>query len=242
MTELSSNVALSSQMVLQRDFEITTNNIANMKTGGFERRLMPYSEAKVNPALGKKYSFVEDLAVIRDLSPGVLQSTGDPFHVYASQGYFGVNTPEGVRYTKNGAFTLNDESMLVTAQGHPVLDNNNAPIILPEGTVTINIASDGTISDQNGLIAQLGRFNFENPYDMTALEDTLFETQQAAFEDTKARITQGGYDGGNVNPVIETTKMTYLLRRIQHTQKIIEGNSQLESMTTQKLLKTASAA
>lgn len=241
MLDLSSNVALSSQTVLQRDFEITANNMANLKTGGFQRVLLPHSEAVVNPAGGRKYSYVEDLAVVRDLSPGKFQSTGDPFHVYADRGYFAVNTPEGVRYTKNGAFTLNEEGLIVTAQGDPVLDINNAPINIPEGSQNISIGVDGTLSDQNGLIAQLGRFNFENPYDLKEQEGTLFATDQVPFEEVNARLTQGGFDGGNVNPVIETTKLTYLLRRLQHTQKIIEMNAQQEEMATRTLLKVAPA-
>lgn len=242
MTDLSSNVALSSQTVLQRDFENTTHNIANMKTGGFQRVLMPSSEAKVNPGGGQNYSYVEDLATIRDLTPGKFQSTGDPFHVYSNKGYFAVQTPEGVRYTRNGAFTLNDEGNIVNAEGYSVLDTNNAPITIPEGSLSIGIGIDGTISDQNGVIAQLGRFNFENPYALEEREGTLFETDQVAFEEVGARITQGGYDGGNVNSVIETTKLTYLLRRIQHTQKVIEMNAQQEEMATRTLLKTAPAA
>lgn len=241
MTEMSSSIALATQTVLQRDFEVTTNNIANMKTGGFERRLMPHSEAVVNPAVGKNYSFVEDLAAVRDTSPGAFQATGDPFHVYANKGYFGVMTPNGVRYTRHGAFTLNDEGIVVTAQGYPVLDTNNAPITLPEGSTSVTIGTDGTMSDKEGVIAQIGRFNFANPYDMNEEEGTLFETAQIPFEEVNARLTQGGFDGGNVNAVLETTKLTYLLRRIQHTQKIIEMNNQQEELTTKTLLKIAPA-
>lgn len=242
MVNTSSSVALSAQTVYTRDLSNVINNIANANTAGFERSLMPHSEAVVNPGIGQKYSYVEDLAVIRDTAPGAFKSTGDPFHVYANKGYFAVNTPQGVRYTKNGAFTLNDEGILVSMEGHPVLDVNNAPITLPEGSFNIKIASDGTLSDQEGVIAQLGRFNFANPYDLQEREGTLFETNQLPFEEINARITQGGYDGGNVNPVVETTKMTYLLRRIQHTQKVIEMNNQLEEMTTRTILKTAPAA
>ncbi len=59
-------------------------------------------------------------------------------------GFFAIQTAQGVRYTRDGAFHAVADGQLQTQQGEPVLDAQMQPITLPSGTV--EVAPDGTIS------------------------------------------------------------------------------------------------
>lgn len=233
---LSVDVTLSAQRALEHAMDVTVHNIANLNTSGFERNLLVMKE-KTTQATSNSISFVEDFAIVRDTTQGTYHHTGDAFHVYINgPAYFSVQTDEGVRYTKNGAFTLNEDSQMVTANGHLVLDNNNAPIQIPDGNPEVSIGSDGVISNADGIIAELGLFQFENEYDMKEVGDTLLETEQAPQAATDASLTQYGYAGSNVSGAVEMGELTYILRQFQHNQKFLEQQNKLESDEVNQLV------
>ena len=78
-------------------------------------------------------SYVNDFGTIRDLHEGAFAPTSSPFDLAMhGQGYFVIDTPDGDRYTRNGHFITNEESVLVTTSGNPVLDvDGNAIVIDP---------------------------------------------------------------------------------------------------------------
>ena len=81
---------------------------------------------------GKRLALVQDVGMIRDLDPGPITTTGNPLDLaIEGSGYFTVETPEGVRYSRSGQFRLNELGELATADGHPVLDDGGGPLALP---------------------------------------------------------------------------------------------------------------
>lgn len=240
---LSVDVTLSLSQAIKHDMEVVTNNIANAQTAGFKSNLVVLSESRWHPTPKQDYAFVQDLATIADKSLGAFKQTGDPFHMYlGKEGYFGVQTPQGTRYTRNGVFTLDNQNQIVTAQGYPVLDNNNSPIILPEGVFNIAIGQDGTITDGATVIGTVGRYSVPQGAHMTDEGSSLFNSDQAGVPDETIPVTQHGYEGSNVNTVVETTKLMSLLRAYQQAQSYIEAQSKLQSQMNQQIIKVAPAA
>ena len=121
-------VALSNQLVLQRQLDVTANNLANMDTPGFKlESLMVQTDPETLPTPAKNsggpsvVNFVLDGGVARDFSAGAVKKTDAPFDLaIEGQGFFGVNTPAGIRYTRDGRFGLDSAGQLVTRTGWPV--------------------------------------------------------------------------------------------------------------------------
>src|SRR6201999_3215302 len=99
-------VSLSQQLAAYRSIDVIANNIANVSTPGFKRETAKFEEyvSTVRPAEGQtglqKISFVKDAGIMRDVSQGTMQSTGNTLDLAVSgKGLFVVATPQGERYT-----------------------------------------------------------------------------------------------------------------------------------------------
>ncbi|HBN22103.1 MAG TPA: hypothetical protein DD412_02550 [Holosporales bacterium] len=148
-----------------------------------------------------------------------------------------------MRYTRSGAFTVSSDSLLVDLQGNPVLSADGGEInILPESE-NVSIAKDGTISDQNGILAQLGIFDFTNEHDMKKMGNTQLQTDQAAIPLTlEANVVQGALEQANTNPIKNMSEMMEVSRLYSLNQRYIEETLKLESKKAELLVSTPPAA
>jgi len=239
--ENSIYVALSRQMALQRQLEVTSNNIANMNTTGYKNQRMLFTEFLEKPGMHEKISFVQDRAVVRDLSVGGMTQTGNPMDLaLTGHGYFTVDTASGPRYTRSGNFRMNDQRQMVDGGGLPVLADNGQPITLPAGTSDVKVSGDGTVSTELGPVGKLNIVTFKNEQLMTEVGAGLYVTDEKpepAPADTK--VAQGLLEGSNVKPVVEMTQMIEIQRNYMSAQKVIENeNDRIRNMIT-KLGRTA---
>jgi len=70
-----------------------------------------------------------------DLRPQALRDTGQPLDLAVTgDGYFGVQTKQGVRYTRNGSFSADAQGKLVDQLGNQVLGKGNQPVKILFGT------------------------------------------------------------------------------------------------------------
>ncbi len=77
------------------------------------------------------------------------------YAVFSSPQTYAVQTPEGRRYTRDGAFAIDPNGILVTKDGHRVLGQGGAELNIGNGPV--EIGADGTISSAEGQVGQLAR-------------------------------------------------------------------------------------
>ena len=139
--ETPTYIALSRQMVLRDQMDVVANNLANANTSGFKAEMMLMSEVEIPAEEGTALSYVQDFATARDFSPGTLRPTGNDLDLaIQGDGFFAVQTPEGVRYTRVGRFQLDDEGTLVTSHGYPVLAGLSRKSTL--GAITGRAVSD----------------------------------------------------------------------------------------------------
>jgi len=239
--ENSIYVALSRQMALQRQLDVTSNNIANMNTTGYKNQRMLFTEFLEKPGLHEKVSFVQDRAVVRDLSVGGMTQTGNPMDLaLTGHGYFTVDTASGPRYTRAGNFRMNDQRQMVDGGGLPVLADNGQPITLPAGTSDVKVSGDGTVSTELGPVGKLNIVTFKNEQMMTEVGAGLYvsdEEPQPAPKDTK--VAQGLLEGSNVKPVVEMTQMIEVQRSYMSAQRVIDNEHERIRSMIQKLGRTA---
>ena len=241
---VSLDITLSMQKALQDKLNVLSNNAANAGTVGFQEDSVIFSQFLGKGDPQGTYSYLDSIATMRDTKTGPLEQTGNPFHAaLRSKGYFAIQTPEGIRYTRSGAFTVSSDSLLVDLQGNPVLSADGGEInILPESE-NVSIAKDGTISDQNGILAQLGIFDFTNEHDMKKMGNTQLQTDQAAIPLTlEANVVQGALEQANTNPIKNMSEMMEVSRLYSLNQRYIEETLKLESKKAELLVSTPPAA
>lgn len=216
-------VALSYQLALTNQLDITANNIANVTTPGFQSSHPLFVEFLVSVSdTGEEIAYVIDKGTVRNLNPGPVNFTGNPLDVsIEGRGYFVVETDDGTFYTRNGAFQLDASGQLITSAGATVLNDSNSPIVIAPGETQINISRDGTISTENGAIGRFRLVEFVDEQAMTNLGNSLMETEQDPLEASESAVVQGMLEGSNVISVAEITRMIKLLRSYQAANQLI---------------------
>lgn len=223
----SNVVALTQQNALKRQMESIAQNMANMNTTSARSESIVFGAQLLKSSGGREVSFVAEKGVVRDLSQGPIEHTGNDFDVaIKGPGYLSVQTPQGIRYTRNGNLHLDAQRQLVTAQGHPVLNKAQAPIIIPAGSTSTHIDPSGNIIGSGGGLGTFSLSMFENEQALIAKGAGLYETTQTPSPATNARIEQGSLEGSNVNSVIEATKLIDVSRMYEQNQAFMQKTDQ----------------
>lgn len=229
---------LSGALAQEKRLEVITNNLANINTSGFKKDIALFEGMAVGrettavraPLFSHASAVFGALdQIITDFSAGPIRMTGEPLDVaIAGEGFFAIQTPVGIRYTRNGHFTLNSEREIVTQGGFQVL-GSGGPISLPTGTIMID--SEGRISVKESEtiggapveVDLLPIFRFANSDALKKVGATLFNARGAeATPSTEGRIRQGALEGSNVNSVEEMVAMITVTRRYEAAQKAMQ--------------------
>lgn len=222
--DTTSYIQISHMTALRRQMDMIANNLANMSTPSYKGEKPLFTEFLNPGSKGQgKVSYVEDFGMVRNLELGTISPTGNPLDIAINgEGYFSIQTQDGIRYTRAGAFMLSAQGQIVTRQGDPVLDTAGRPIAIPPGTRDITISSDGTISADNLQLARIVPVSFEDERALKKLPNSLFETDQVAQPLQGFELRQGMIEGSNVQPVLEMTQMIDVSRAYQSAQRFVE--------------------
>lgn len=237
----TSYIALSRQAALWRQMEVVANNMANANTPAYRGEQMMFREFLVptrssERAVGGKLSFVQDVGVLRDTREGPLTKTDNPLDfALHGDGYFQIETEAGMRYARNGHFRLDQTGMLVNSQGFAVMSDRDQPIIFAPNETQIEVSSDGTVSTENGRVARIKVVKFENDQQLRKAGDGLYETTQEPEVVQTPYVAQGMMEESNVQPVVEMTRMTQILREYQGVQKMLEAEHDRQLKAIQAL-------
>lgn len=242
-------IALSRQMALQRQMEVVANNLANMNTTGFKAQESIFNAFVETPRFRERLAFVQDISTFTNFEPGGIEVTGAPLDLaIKGKGFFVIDTPDGPRYTRDGAFTLDANRQVVTSAGDPVLDENDQPITIPEGQdgdhVAIKISGDGAIQIGGGATAagavggaaaggggaaaaggatRIRVVEFDDPQQLHPVGNGLFSTEAKPQPAETSTVTQGALERSNVVGVLEMTKMIDTARAYQSTSTLLTG-------------------
>ncbi|MBM3618266.1 MAG: flagellar basal-body rod protein FlgF [Alphaproteobacteria bacterium] len=236
-------VALSRQMGLFRDMDVTANNIANANTVGFGGEKVMFDDflVKTSPDGGPRTAFTNDFASYRNLAEGPMKVTSNPLDVAISgPGYFAVMTPLGERYTRAGNFQLDTDGTLVTPEGYQVLDEGGQPIQFEPQDKEIAIGQAGDIVVDGAPRGNLGVFEFANPQLMERTGSTLYKADGLAQPAAASRVLHGTLEGSNISPVMELTHMIKVQRGVGSTAKLIDAQYELTRKTADTWAKSQS--
>ena len=172
--------------------------------------------------------YIAEIAV--DYSQGAFESTGNTFDLaIAGEGFFTIQTPQGIRYTRNGAFFKNQNGVLQDIRGYNLLDRQGNAITIPAdfSDSRISISADGSIfaNGENQPLAQIQIVQFDNRLAVQKQGDNLFAAVNGAQpEPATGEVMQGMLEKSNVEIVREMIELI-------ENHRLYEANS--KAVTTQ---------
>ena len=207
-----------------QELDLAANNLANANTTGFRGEHVSFQSQLMTASTNVSTRAVSSYGVLgsprTDFSQGSLQQTGNSLDLaLEGSGFFAVQAPNGIQYTRNGSFHLTRDGALVSAQGYPVL-GSKGPITLPSGNAEISPA--GVISVNGDVAGQLQLTNFDSGVPLTALGDAYFSAPSAAATPaTQLSVRQGSLESSNINPVEAAVGLIEIQRNAEMMQRAL---------------------
>lgn len=216
--------ALESRM---RQLEVVANNLANARTTGFKRDFARILETETG----------KDLGTFPDLKPGDMIATGNDLDAAIDgPGFFVLQTPEGVRYTRAGNFVVNADGNLVNKDGHAVLSTSNAPISPGSGAVAIGNGGILTVDGVETATLKIVNFRRIDPLEKEGFSRYVWRGgPEEVFDVPEPRVTGGYLESSNVNAVDEMVNMIGAYRDFESVQRMIKTNGDMTARLIQEL-------
>lgn len=259
---MSSALWVSKTGLAAQDTAMSTvaNNLANVNTVGFKSdravfedlfyqvELQPGAQAdQVNtvPSGIQLGSGVRVVGTQKVFTEGSMQTTGQPMDLaIVGSGFFQVEAPNGdTYYTENGQLQLNNEGIVVNAQGLPLIPN----IEVPAGASRFTVGSDGIVTavlPGETLPTELGQItlvSFTNPAGLEALGGNLYKETAASGEPQEGTpgeeglgtLKQGVLEGSNVQVVEAMVNMIAIQRAYEANAKVLDAASGMQQFLNQ---------
>jgi len=203
-------------------------NLANAQTPGFRAEREFFRSVLLGPdgadsQLGETVNNYGLLGGDRlSMAQGALVTTGNPLDLaIEGQGFFSIQTPNGLRFTRDGSFHRAPNGQLVTEAGEPVLSVTGQAIQLPPGEVTVG--ADGSVSVAGGVVAQVGVFDFPAGTELTPEGANRYIAPKGAkpAAATGASVHQGALEGANQDVVQGTLDLVMMQRQAEMMQRAL---------------------
>jgi flagellar basal-body rod protein FlgG len=254
-------IASTGMSAQERNVEVISNNIANMRTTGYKRQRAEFQDllyqqlrrsgsttsdqgtlAPVGIEIG---SGVKTAATPRVMSQGTPTPTEKELDVAVrGEGFFIVNLPDGrTAYTRDGSFERSADGQLVNVDGYAIQPG----ITIPENATAVSISPDGTVEaflDNSTTPTQLGQLQlarFVNKAGLASAGNNLFlETASSGpaqigtpNTDGTGDLLQGYLESSNVNSVTEIADLIAAQRAYEMNARVISGADEMMQATSQ---------
>ncbi len=253
--------ALSGAMAQTLKMDTIANNIANVNTAGFKRDQQTFGEyltavekeqqviqvPRVPASIESFYDmnggdkgFVDSAGTYTNFEQGSLKSTGGKLDVALDgPGFFEVSTPQGIRLTRAGNFTVDGNGQLVNKDGHPVLlentesenaslDNSNLEqrTVRFSGHQQVYISEAGEVFDGETKMGKLSVLNVVNTACLLKIGNNNYDFKPnmapQVVSVANPTMKQGFIETSNVNIINEMTDMIMAQRVFEGTQKAMK--------------------
>ena len=239
------HVAKTGLNAQQVRMQIISNNLANVNTNGFKKDRANFesllyqvikssgAQTSVDTELTSGFSVGTGVSIVNANklhSQGSIVSTDNSLDLAIDGGgFFQVLLPDGqIVYTRNGAFSRNDEGVMTTNSGFII----QPEIAIPAEATKINVSADGIVSVQvpgqveAQEVGQLQLADFQNRRGLQPIGENFYVETVASgppilenpFAAGFGKLVQGSLEASNVNVVQELVDMI-------ETQRAYEVNS-----------------
>ena len=231
---------------LQKKLEVIANNLANVNTTSFKR-----DNAFTNELISASTLFRNgttdptdkdvDQQTTTDFSQGTLQQTGNTLDLAIDgQGFFSIQTRNGMMLTRDGSFTLSTGGTLVTRDGDAVM-GANGPITIDDiqnlQKNQLIVDPDGEVKAGNKIYGQIQIVAPSNLNQLAKAGQNLYELKNGGVlkqvDPSAVNVRQGFLEGSNVNPIDEMVAMIQLQSNFEAGQKAIQSQDASLSQANQ---------
>jgi flagellar basal-body rod protein FlgG len=240
--------AASGMDAQQTNIDNVAHNLANVNTTGFKKARvefedMVYQQIKVpgtpnttstETPIGLELGLgTRAVATARDFAMGNMETTNGPLDLaIEGGGFFQVTLPDGTTaYTRAGAFHLNQEGQVVTAEGYPM----EPAISIPKDATSISISKEGVVSvaiagqQASQQVGTIELATFQNAPGLEALGGNFYKVTTASGEPTSGApgkeglgtVAQGFLEQSNVSIVEEMINMILGQRAYEANSKVV---------------------
>jgi flagellar basal-body rod protein FlgG len=247
--------AASGMTAQQLNLDNVANNLANSSTTGFRRRRVQFEDLLYQNLIMPGAAATQQTTIAAGLQVGLgtrtssseiiqlqgnFSATGNPLDLTVQgEGFFQVTLPNGENaYTRSGAFHLDAQGNVVTADGTPL----SPAITIPPNATSITVGSDGTVSVTTpGQIAaqQVGTIQlalFPNAGGLNSVGQNLFLATSASGDpivgtpggsEGLGTIEQGYVEQSNVDVVEEFIAMILAQRSYEANSRVVQAADQM---------------
>lgn len=241
----------------QMQTDVVANNLANANTTGFKKSRANFEDlmyktmqiaGQTTPGGGQVPTGIQVGMGVKPSSVQKLFTQGDYIQTdnqldmaIQGKGFFRVTHADEDLYTRAGNFTLDSEGFLSTPSG----DRLQPEISLPEGTITVTVQDDGTLTAFGAEEQILATENimvstFVNPAGLFAVGNNLFRPTQGSGDATERTPGENGagtlvnnfLEGSNVSVVEEMVAMISGQRTYEASSRSIQTADAMLSTAT----------
>uniref|UniRef100_I5ARU6 Flagellar hook-basal body protein n=1 Tax=Eubacterium cellulosolvens (strain ATCC 43171 / JCM 9499 / 6) TaxID=633697 RepID=I5ARU6_EUBC6 len=229
----------------QRKLNTISNNMANVETAGYKRDTMTVSTfqeemlirtgqtAKKNPTdLAVTTPIAAADQTYTDFTQGSFDQTDGKYDFAISgDGFFTIQTPNGIQYTRNGAFSVNAQGILcldnigtvVGANGGTIRITNENFVVDDYGRI-MSAAGDGTV------YGQLRITGFEDTGTLHKEDNGMFSAPGGGQDLTgRTRVFNGYLEASNADMIGQMTEMMSSQRALQSAAQMLKMYDQVLS-------------
>lgn len=235
--ENSLYIGLSGQLALQSKMDLIAQNVANINTPGYRGQNGVFEEYLDRPrGMRETMSMVWDYGQYQVTDPGPVKVTGGPLDVaLVGPGFLGIQTPDGIQYTRAGNLSMDAEGKLINALGMTVAGGGGGAITIPKEAENIYIDRKGVVSSDDGVIGRLMIREFSSEQILEPAGNGLYKSSEQGTDPVNTAVIQGKLEGSNVQGVIEMTRMIDVSREYQMMQRVIQNEHDRIRGAIQKL-------
>jgi flagellar basal-body rod protein FlgF len=232
-------ISASGMLTQRRTMDVLTNNLANLDTIGFKRDNLvsqSFSDvliARINdptgnsPGIGPLNWGIHVDEVVTRFEQGPLEYTGKSGDIALSgDGFFVVETPQGLRFTRSGNFQTDANGYLCTQEGYFV---RSAAGRIQVGNAGFSVDGQGNVLSAVGA-SKLQIVQFADNAALRKIGENLY-SGPATAQNSTATVMQGYLEGSNADMAEEMTNVIAVSRNYQ-------TNMQMISMLNESLRKT----
>lgn len=226
----------ASQIAMLQDkakLESISQNVANMQTPGYKRELT--ENVGFDEQLQAQMATVtQKLQYSTQYSQGTFTQSRLPNELaLAGDGYFEVQTNEGIFYTRRGDFHVNEQGELATPTGAKLLGKSG---VLRVDDNPFSIDSNGNLLIDHHKVEQVSVVQFSNPQSLNYLGQGLYSSEESPIPaNGTTRVLQGFLEQSNVKSVDEMMEMIKTSRHFESSQRVMRVADELLSTAIHQL-------